>query len=130
MPEIKFKHFDEYRNKNILKGVFLGGCVERGDGSSFRARAHAHINGTLKGWICVRGRKRLMTPKGKPSNDMWHELAHLISGQGHTDKFRAVLRSLGGRCTLNAKKRKRMTAERWFDLQRKRMLEDRDYALS
>lgn len=126
MPEIKFKHFDEYRNKNILKGVFLGGCVDRGDGSSFRARAHAHIKGTNQGWICVRGRKRLMTLKGKPSNTMWHELAHLISGEGHTDKFRTTLRSLGGRCTLNAKKRKRMTWNQFMDRRVKQMMKPDD----
>jgi hypothetical protein len=124
MPEIKFKHFDKYREQGILKGVFLGGCVERGDGSSFRARAHTHIEDQWKGWICVRGRKRLMTRTGKPSNLMWHELAHAITGQGHTDVFRAKLRELGGRCTLNAKKRKRSTRETWFKKQLRRMHQD------
>lgn len=111
MPAIRFKHFDSYRASGVLRGVFLGGCVERGDGSSFRARAHAHISGPkvsqiYDGWICVRSRRRLMNG-GRPSNLMLHELAHLISRQGHTDKFRAVLRSLGGRATLNAAKRKK-----------------------
>lgn len=36
---------------------------------------------------------------------MLHELAHLVTLEGHTDKFRRVLRELGGRATLNAKKR-------------------------
>lgn len=129
MPEIKFKHFDEYRNKSILKGVFLGGCIERGDGSSFRARAHAHIVGDRQGWICVRGRKRLMTKTGKPSNTMLHELAHLISLQGHTDKFREVLRSLGGKCLNNAKKRKRITFNQLVDRRVRAMMKP-DYALS
>ena len=93
-----------------VKGVFVGGCVERGEGSSFRARAHAHMRkgGRNLGWICVRSLKRVYKTDGKsPSNTMLHELAHILTGEGHTDKFRAKLRELGGRCTLNAKKRRR-----------------------
>lgn len=97
MPEIKFKHFDEYRSAGILKGIFLGGCVERGDGSSFRRRAHAHnYKGTAQqGWICVRSRKRVMTKTGKPSELMLHELAHLLApNQPHNKTFDNRLKEL------------------------------------
>lgn len=111
MPEIKFKHFDKYREQGILKGVFLGGCVDRGDGSSFRRKAHAHARTqTNQGWICVRSRHRLMSTNGrKPSLLMYHELAHLISKQGHTDKWRQAMRELCGRVWPSwvAKPRKR-----------------------
>jgi hypothetical protein len=68
-----------------LVGLFVGGCVERGDGSSFRRRAHAHTHKTdpHRGWVCVRSAKRLMTPSGKPSRLMWHEYAHITLGHGH-----------------------------------------------
>ena len=37
--------------------VFVGGCVARGEGSSFRHKAHVHIAGQFFGWICVRSAK-------------------------------------------------------------------------
>ncbi len=85
------------RHKPACKGVFVGGCVSRGDGSSFRAMAHSHShkNDSWKGWICVRAKKRL-------ADEMLllHELAHLISEDGHTDRWRKTLLMIGG--TLDA----------------------------
>jgi hypothetical protein len=83
-------------------GVFIGGCVDRGAGSSFRARAHAHTHGTNAGWICVRGWRRLYQRQL-----MLHELAHILCGQGHTDKWRKTLRALGGRLPARYRKVKR-----------------------
>lgn len=96
MPEIRFKHFDEFRQEGPLKGVFLGGCVERGGRSSFRAKGHAHNGeGSHSGWICIRSRKRLMTRTGRPSELMLHELAHLLAPrQWHNSTFKRRLREL------------------------------------
>jgi hypothetical protein len=93
MPKINYPHFDKYPE---VKGVFVGGCVDRGDGSSFRARAHAHCSGKNQGWICVRSPKRLYTPSGSPSNLMIHELAHILTLSGHTAKWSKKLKELGG----------------------------------
>lgn len=98
MGQIKFKHFDEYRATGLLKGIFLAGCVERGDRSSFRRKAHAH-NGDkghpFEGWICVRSRHRLMTRTGKPSELMLHEMAHLLApNQWHNPTFKRRLKEL------------------------------------
>ena len=70
-----------------VKGIFIGGCIRRGEGSSFRAKAHAHciISGTRNyhgdnkflGWICVRSAKRLFTSSGNISQLLWHETAHI-----------------------------------------------------
>lgn len=114
MPIVPFPEFEKYRAQGF-KGVFVGGCVERGDGSSFRAKAHAHNeqyvkigsskvmdeNGNPKewkhfGWICVRSAKRLYTRPGQPSNLMWHELAHILTpGHSHDDVWRAKAREFG-----------------------------------
>ena len=82
-----------YESHPEVKGVFVQGCVDRGDGSSFRRLAHAHTTKTDKnyGWICIRSPKRL-TQKGL----LIHELAHILTGDGHTDKWRAKVRELGG----------------------------------
>lgn len=95
MPKIDYPAFDKYQE---VKGVFVEGCVDRGDGSRFRHRAHAHTDPKSEhhGWICVLSRKRLYNAKGNPSELMLHELAHILTGVGHTDKWRAKLKELGG----------------------------------
>src|SRR3990167_8955476 len=71
-----------------FRGIFYGGCIERKEGSSFRRKAHAHLARGKKarnyeGWICYRSAKRL-----RQINLLIHELAHIVSNEGHTDKFR------------------------------------------
>jgi hypothetical protein len=83
-----------------LRGIFVGGCMLRGDGSRMRAQAHAHThdwNGIpCRGWICVGGAlNKRGGPKLQNAVLMIHELAHLVSLSGHTDKWRKALTQLG-----------------------------------
>lgn len=86
---------------------FVGGCVERGEDSSFRRKAHAHNQGgsAYFGWICVRSAKRLGrvvvgydggVEVVAPSRLLWHEYAHILTpGHWHDDAWRAKMRELG-----------------------------------
>lgn len=93
MPLIDYQFPEPY---GMVK-VFVGGCVERGDGSSFRRKAHAHTRNDdpHRGTICVRSPKRLYTPSAKPSYLMWHELAHILTGHGHDIVFVRQMRKFG-----------------------------------
>ena len=84
----------ELGHKTVV-GVFVGGCVSRGVGSSFRALGHTHnrADDEFVGWICVRSPRRLLTPSGKPSRILLHEVAHTIApkaGHGSTAFIRAL----------------------------------------
>lgn len=74
-----------------VAGVFVGGCVARGVGSRFRAKAHAHTSGPYKGWLCFLSAARL-----SDNALVIHELAHILSGKGHTNEWRQMVVNLGG----------------------------------
>lgn len=77
-----------------VRGVYLYGCVERGPASNIARSAHAHTSGPYRRWICFKGK-----PPMENRETILHELAHVISGEGHTKRFRAVLVELGGTLT-------------------------------
>lgn len=91
--EIEFREFPKAK-------VFVGGCVERGEGSSFHASAHAHTTPSDKfhNWICVRSKQPRAVHNycGEPTNTMLHEYAHILTGEGHTKKFWTMLANIGG----------------------------------
>jgi hypothetical protein len=102
-----YPQFDQYPE---FRGLFVGGCVERGVGSRFRHQAHAHWSGDHAGWICVLSWRRLYTAQGTPSQLMLHEVAHLLAPGGHHDKWRAQARELGYRLPARYQKKVKVPA--------------------
>ena len=87
--------------KSGFRGVFLGGCIERKEGSSIRRSAHAHGDKKFPyfGWICMKSRKpERFVNKGKLTTLAKHELAHILSSSnGHGKDFCNSLIDIGGR---------------------------------
>lgn len=82
-----------------VAGVYVGGCVQRGPGSSFRAMAHTHTkaNDAYRGWICVRSAKRVLTASGRPTRLLLHEAAHVLAPYAShgSDRFIWALMRVG-----------------------------------
>lgn len=72
-------------------GVYVGGCVKTGLGSlGGNAHAHAFEDDSHRGWVCFQHPDNL-----KNERTRMHELAHIRTGHGHTDKWRAEMARLG-----------------------------------
>lgn len=81
-----------------IAGIFVGGCVVRGPGSSFRRQAHAHNSARdpHKGWICIRSARRVWTLSGQPSRLLLHEYAHILTpSAGHGPAWQKRVAELG-----------------------------------
>ncbi len=81
-------------------GIFVGGCVKTGPGiidprhtGARVINAHAHTRDEFRGWICYRSPEVYRSPRYERTR--WHEYAHLLSGEGHTEKWRQAMRLLG-----------------------------------
>lgn len=104
-----------------VKGVYVGGCVARGPGSSFRAKAHAHNfkDDQWFGWICVRSLKRVGETAGqvitKPSRLLIHERAHLLTpNHCHDDTWRKKMKELGQPLPKQYEKKERYSTGTWL----------------
>lgn len=108
------------------KGIFINGCIERGEGSAFRAKAHAH-NFTIDpyfGWICFRSPKRIKDcfrlfdtqeygefdgEVIKTNQILLHEYAHILTpNHYHDDTFRKKLKEIGGHLNKRYQKQPRI----------------------
>lgn len=89
-------------------GVYLGGCVAFGLGKLTlkhgHADAHAHTypRDQHRGWVCFQHPDDLQDTALR-----MHELAHILSGEGHTDAWRATMQRLGQQIPPRYQKRRR-----------------------
>jgi hypothetical protein len=64
----------EVRHHQCLKGISIGGCVnkKRKIGKHATAHAHCRINDKYRGWICFHDKSQIKT------QTIYHEVAHLL----------------------------------------------------
>jgi hypothetical protein len=77
-----------------VKGIAVGGCGPKGTRLG-RLHAHAHTRGESRGWICFRSNVSFAEKMTR-----LHELAHVVTREGHTKHWREFLLQIGG--TLDA----------------------------
>ena len=91
------KRLGDLLDHPALAGLAVGACaagdIWLGDTEArYHERAHAHIAGNRKGWVCVRKLKHY-----NPTT-LRHEIAHLVrENTRHDEAWRAEVRALGGR---------------------------------
>lgn len=92
---IKPKYLPKYIGQfKCVKGIAVGGCVDRRDSIEKENTAHAHNYQEDKyfGWICVRFNYSLRDKK-----TILHEIAHLIAcGRGHDKVWKDTVVKIGG----------------------------------
>jgi hypothetical protein len=97
----------ELLDHQALAGIALRGCVRHDDWDIARRDvaclsevAHAHLGGASHAWVCIRDQRDLN------KTTLSHEIAHLLAGHKiHNERWRRLMRSLGGRVEERYKKR-------------------------
>jgi hypothetical protein len=92
---------DKYPELKIIWGIYVDdGCVSGVDPLEWRkidAHAHTAKDDEWAGWICISDPKAVITPTGRPTHVLLHELAHLmVPNSAHNKKWYDTLVRLGG----------------------------------
>ena len=83
-----------------LRGIYVGGCVHErnawGIWDGVRSHAHNHQKNEWFGWICILDPKDVLTPSGKITATLAHELAHILCPDSlHTRKWKRTVTEMG-----------------------------------
>ena len=85
---------------HLLRGVYVGGCIHERNSYTIwegsRSHAHNRRKNEFYGWICVLDPKDVLTPRGKPTAVILHELAHLLAPETlHSRSWKKAVTELG-----------------------------------
>lgn len=80
------EHWHKVLKDFPCRGVHVGSCI---DGKRISHSAHAHTSGEFEGWICFRSHNVFHN-----HSTVVHELAHVITRQGHTKRWFECLKRL------------------------------------
>ena len=84
----------------VIRGIYVGGCVdERNSWSCWEgasSHAHNHTKNEWYGWACFLLPADVLTPTGKMTAALAHEIAHLMCpDQLHTRAWKRTLATMG-----------------------------------
>lgn len=85
-----------------VQGIAIGGCVDAvgtGRKGAMRRQGHAHTSAkaAMRGWVCIASGRmdRVLTPTGRATALLIHEVAHVLSMSGHDARWRRTVAALG-----------------------------------
>lgn len=89
-----------YDPDGVIRGIYVGACVhERVSWSVWdqtRSHAHNHRKNEWFGWVCILDPKDVLTPTGKMTATLAHEICHLLVPDVlHTATWKRRLTEMG-----------------------------------
>ena len=84
----------------VIRGIYIGSCVDErnawGIWDGVRSHAHNRTRSEWAGWACFLNVCDVLTPSGKISATLAHEIAHLmVPNELHSRRWKKVVTELG-----------------------------------
>ena len=84
----------------VIRGIYVGSCVDErnawGIWNGVRSHAHNHTGYPWVGWACFLNPDDVLTPSGKITATLAHEIAHLmVIDELHTRRWKRAVSELG-----------------------------------
>ena len=85
---------------SVIRGIYIAGCVETlNTAITFEkewAHAHNQDSDVWHGWACIYRVEDVLTPSGKMTGVLAHEIAHLLCpNSGHSAKWKRTVTKMG-----------------------------------
>jgi|ERR1035438_2599028 hypothetical protein len=84
----------------VIRAIYVGACIHEKDSWSVwegaSSHAHNHTQNEFYGWICILDPKDVLTPTGKMTAALAHEIAHLLCPNSlHGRKWKREITKMG-----------------------------------
>jgi hypothetical protein len=84
----------------VIRGIFVGSCIDERNAWSVWEGASGHSHNVSKsdwfGWICILNPKDVLTPSGKITAALAHEICHLLCPDaGHSRAWKVAVTKMG-----------------------------------
>lgn len=84
----------------VIRGIYVGSCIHERNSLRIWEGSGSHAHNFSKtefyGWICILDPKDIITPAGKMTSRLAHEVAHLLNpDQHHTRNWKRTITKMG-----------------------------------